>query len=236
MGGARALHPRPLGAPAARHVAAQSRQQHGRRAAAGAPRLALRDHLGGAAALAAAAARVVRRGAGLAAGAGPGRRGVRPVPGARQPVRVPPDRPADHRHPADAAGVRLADPVRRTGQLGDPRRRPPAGRAAGLRAARPGRARRRPGRGRGRHAGRGHDGAGGAHDPACPGRRAGRPARRAVPGPRTGRRLHGGLGGCALRGRGRLGPGGAGDRGHPGPPGLPWSAGPGSPGCCSATR
>ena len=73
-------------------------------------------------------------------------------------------------------------PMSPPGQLGHPRGRPPAGRAAVLRRAGPGRARRRLRRRAGRDRPGGHDRARGAGDRARPRRRGRGPARRAVPG------------------------------------------------------
>ena len=116
-----------------------------------------------------------------------------------------------HDVPAMLRGFVGPDPGRCPRQLGDPRRRPPAGSAAAL---------RRPGRASGsaaafasalaHHPRRLHDAGRGAGDPATPRRRGRGATGRAVPRARAGGDLGGGVGRRGVRSRGRLGPRGGG--------------------------
>ncbi|CAA9383124.1 MAG: hypothetical protein AVDCRST_MAG60-1041, partial [uncultured Nocardioides sp.] len=129
---------------------------------------------------------VVRRRAGVAGGAGAGRRRGRADASDDRPHRVHGHRARDLRRPGHAARVRRPHPKLRAGQLADPRRRPPAGRSALPRGAGAARARRRPRFRAGGRCDRGQHPARDDDDPARPQRGAlGPPCRslpRAVPG------------------------------------------------------
>ena len=202
---------------AARRVDAPRRRGHGAVDRARGPRRALRRRPRGAAAVAAAAGGGVRGRARVDALARPRRRRRRDRDDPGDALRVPADRAQGLRRPRAAAGVRQPDPllVGAASQLARARRRPPAGRAAVLRRPGPRRPRRRPRRRAGRDgAGRDHRRRGARHRPR-PRRRGDGPARRAVPGLRSGGGLAGRLGGRDVRRRRGLGSRRPGPGGHP---------------------
>ena len=185
---------------AARRVGSPGRPRHRPRhpdRGAGGP---VRRRPGGPAPLGTAAARVVRRRAGVDARPRPRRRDQRCRQHPRAALRVPANRSTHLRPAGDVGGVRQPHPRGRPGPVARARRRPPARRPDRLRRAGPARARQRARR-RARRHGRGGDDRGGrARHGAGAGRRDPGPTGGAVPRLRSGRGVAVRVRRCDVRG------------------------------------